>query len=60
MYCRLRRMRWQDGFSELSGRVLEFPPITESDIRSRSPATIGTVVAAFWGLLTRSEGGQSG
>jgi hypothetical protein len=38
-------MRWQDGFSELSGRTFEFSPITGSDIRSRRPGIIDTEVA---------------
>ena len=60
MYCRLRRMRWQDGFSKLSGRVPEFPPNTGSDIRSRSPGIIDTVVALSGDFSAAPRAGKAG
>jgi len=60
MYCRLRRMRCKTPSPSCPGAFLSFHRLLRVDIRSPSPATIGTVVAAFWGLLSRSEGGQSG
>jgi hypothetical protein len=60
MYCRLRRMGWQDGFSELSGRTFEFSPITESDIRSRSPGIIDTVVALSGDFSAAPRAGKAG
>ena len=60
MWCRHRQMRWQDGFFELSGRVLEVPPITESDIRSRSPGTIDTVVALSGDFSAAPRAGKAG
>ena len=60
IYCRLRRMRWQDGFSELSGRIFEFSPITGSDIRSRRPGIIETVVALSGDFSAAPRIGKAG